>query len=117
VQNWLKYNSATPLDVVAAQDDSMARGARRAFDAVTGEGASRWKSLAYLGIDGVPTVGRRFVDEGQLTGTVIMPSNTGAAIDHLARWLHHKTVPTAIRLAVRSYPSQIELMRRARLSA
>jgi inositol transport system substrate-binding protein len=117
VQNWLKYNSATPIHVVAAQDDSMARGARRAFDAVTGEGAACWKALAYLGIDGVPTVGRRFVDEGQLTGTVIMPSNTGAAIDHLSRWLRHKTVPAAVRLAVRSYPSQIELMRKARISA
>jgi ribose transport system substrate-binding protein len=113
VRSWLRMRgpSAPDIDLVAAQDDSMARGARRAFECAAAP--ARWSEVPLLGIDGVPGVGQRLVDEGQLAGTVIMPSNTGPAIERIAAWLESGELPPAqVRVPVRSYPEEGELQRR-----
>jgi ribose transport system substrate-binding protein len=115
VRSWLrlKTSEAARVDLVAAQDDSMARGALRAIKAVP-EATASWPRLAVLGIDGVPTVGQRLVDQGDLTGTIVMPSNTGPALEHLARWLRSGARPSAaVRLPVAPYPEIAEMVRRA----
>lgn len=113
VQNWLRLRSSSSIriDLVAAQDDSMARGARRALESAP-ESRTAGLDIAYLGIDGVPHVGQRLVDEGTLTGTVIMPSNTRAAIERLVRWVRTGIPPASVTLAVRSYPDEIQPIRR-----
>jgi ABC-type sugar transport system substrate-binding protein len=114
VRGWLRLRTSegTRIDVVAAQDDAMARGARRAIEAVP-ELAKRCAEIPFLGIDGVPEVGQKLVREGRLTATVVMPSNTGAALEAVARFLREGVVPAAsIKLAVRSYPDEGELRRR-----
>jgi ABC-type sugar transport system substrate-binding protein len=118
VAGWLRLASSekTPIHVVAAQDDSMARGARRALEAPS-EQRSRREGILYLGTDGVPDVGQQMVNNGQLTATIVMPSNTGAAIEHMARWLAKGTVPASVVLAVRSYPSEFDLIRHSRRTA
>jgi ribose transport system substrate-binding protein len=116
VRNWLRLKTAegVPIDVVAGQDDSIARGARRAFEAILEATPSR--SVAFLGIDGVPSMGQQLVRSGQLTGTVIMPSNAGPALDALARWLRTDTLPAAaINVPVESMPTEREL--RSRVAA
>jgi len=118
VRRWLSLTTSEHMrvDLVVAQDDSMARGARRAVEAQP-QIRARWSRVPYLGVDGVPEVGRKLVDEGRLAGTIVMPSNTGAAIEHIARWQRQGTIPVSIQLAVRSYPSEVELLQRARKTA
>jgi ABC-type sugar transport system substrate-binding protein len=115
VRGWLRLRKweSTRIDAVAAQDDSMARGARRALEAVP-ELAQRCAAIPFLGIDGVPEVGQQLVKQGLLTATVVMPSNTGAALEALARWLHSGARPAAsIDLAVQSLPDEQQLRRLA----
>ncbi len=115
VRPWLrlKTSDSARIDLVAGQDDSMARGARRAVDAVP-ELARRWGDIPFLGIDGVPDVGQELVRSGQLTATVVMPLNTGPALEALAVWLRSGAVPpSSLRVSVRSYPEEGELARRA----
>jgi ABC-type sugar transport system substrate-binding protein len=109
VAHWLRLRSsaATRLDLVAAQDDAMAAGARRALRA----------AVPCLGLGGVPDVGQRMVNEGALAATVIVPSSTGVAIEHLARWLRRGVVPASIVLPVRSYPAEPDALGRVRRSA
>jgi ABC-type sugar transport system substrate-binding protein len=118
VRKWLSLSTSEHrrIDLVAAQDDSMARGARRAVEAQPALRA-RWARVPYLGVDGVPEVGRKLVDEAKLAGTVVMPSNTGAAIEHLARWAREGTMPQSVQLTVRSYPSEGDMLQRARKTA
>ena len=111
VRGWLrlKTSDGVRVDLVAAQDDSMARGARHAVEGAP-ETCTRWSAIPYLGIDGVPDVGQRLVDAGKLTATVVMPSNTGAALQHMARWLKHGMVPPpSVMQSVRSYPGEASL--------
>jgi ABC-type sugar transport system substrate-binding protein len=108
VRKWLRLKTTEGLriDLVACQDDAMARGTRRAFEAVP-DVAGQWGSVPFLGIDGVPSVGQRMVKEGQLTATVVMPSNTGPALEALGRWLRSGIVPPAsIRVPISSFPPE-----------
>ena len=111
VRSWLRLKTAR-VDLVAAQDDSMARGALRAIKAAP-DATVGWPKLAVLGIDGVPTVGQRLVDTGELTGTIVMPSNTGPALEHLTRWLKGGAMPAQeVRLPVSAYPDIPEMVSR-----
>jgi ribose transport system substrate-binding protein len=115
VRSWLrlKTSESSRVDLVAGQDDSIARGARRAVESVP-EVAVRWAQVPFLGIDGVPDVGQKLVDSGQLSATVVMPSNVGPALEALAGWLRTSQLPAAsLRIPVRSYPAEDELKRRA----
>lgn len=115
VRGWLRLKKweGARLDAVAAQDDSMARGARRALEAVP-ELAKQCASMPFLGIDGVPGVGQELVRQGVLTATVVMPSNTGPALEALGRWLRSGLRPPAsIDLPVHSFPDERNLRRRS----
>ena len=96
VSSWLKLSTSqqTPIDVVAAQNDAMALGARKAFQEL-GDSAARARFLAapYLGIDGVPKTGQAWVRRGLLHATIIVPANTGEAIDMLAHSVQTGTLP------------------------
>jgi ABC-type sugar transport system substrate-binding protein len=114
VRKWLRLRTTEGLriDMVACQDDAMARGARRAFEAAP-DIAGQWGVVPFLGIDGVPSVGQRMVMEGQLTATVVMPSNTGPALEAIGRWLRSGVLPApSIRVSVSSFPSEETLSRR-----
>jgi ribose transport system substrate-binding protein len=115
VRKWLRMRTTGGLriDLVACQDDAMARGAQRAFEA-TPEIAAQWGNVPFLGIDGVPSVGQRMVREGQLTATVVMPSNTGPALEAISRWVKSGTPPaSSIRVPVSSLPTEEVLAQRA----
>jgi ABC-type sugar transport system substrate-binding protein len=105
VVHWLRLKTAeafTP-DVVLCQNDSMAAGARRALRAHHPE----WGSLPFLGCDGLPDGGQRMVARGELTATVVTPSNTGPALEIVSRWLRTRQVPSReILLPPRSHPPE-----------
>ncbi|HEX8764292.1 MAG TPA: substrate-binding domain-containing protein [Candidatus Acidoferrum sp.] len=86
VRSWLKLSTSQKarVDLVAAQDDSMALGARKAFQEILSETErERWLSLPFLGCDGLPKTGQAWVRTGVLTATVYIPPNTGQAIEML----------------------------------
>ena len=117
LSSWLKLSTShqTPLDVLAAQDDSMALGARKAFQEVLDTAArDRWLQLPFLGIDGIPKTGQAYVNRGILTATIVVPPNTGKAIEMLAQAVQAGTLPPEKTLtATRSYPSLEDLAKRA----
>jgi ribose transport system substrate-binding protein len=110
VAKWLRLRTTEgqTIDLVACQDDSMATGALRAFREAP-ELTKRWGEIPFLGIDGLPT-GQRMVADGRLTATIVMPSNTGPALEALGAWLRTGTPPpTAIQVPVRSFPPEDQL--------
>jgi ribose transport system substrate-binding protein len=116
VSSWLKLSTSqkTPIDVIAAQNDAMALGARKAFQEL-GDSAARERFLAapYLGIDGVSKTGQAWLRRGLLSATIVVPANTGQAIDMLAHAVQAGTIPPEKTLTVpRSLPIVEELARK-----
>jgi ribose transport system substrate-binding protein len=90
VNSWLKLTAAgkSTIDVVAAQNDVMALGARRVFSSLSNlEERDRWMRLPYLGVDGQPKTGQVWVRDGSLAATIVVPPNAGQAIRLLAAGL------------------------------
>jgi ribose transport system substrate-binding protein len=103
VSSWLRLSTShqTHIDVVAAQDDSMAMGARKAFEELPeGQARARWLSLPYLGCDGLPNSGQAWVRQGLLTATIYVPANAGKAVDMLAQALRGGSMPPEQTLTV-----------------
>ena len=116
VSAWLKLTTSqhSVLDAVAAHDDSMALGARKAFQEITDLTLrQRWLALPFLGIDGVKATGQAAVDRGVLAATVMVPTNTGIGIEMLARALNNGVNPPEITLTkAQSFPAIEELARK-----
>jgi len=109
---WFRLKTADAFrpDVLACQNDSMAAGARKAIL----ERRRDWTALPFLGCDGLPEGGQRMVTQGLLAATVITPSNTGPALELIARWLRTKEVPSReALLSPRSHPPEDRLRPRA----
>ena len=107
VRSWLKLTTSqrAVIDLIGAQDDSMAIGARKAFEELPNESErERWLKLPFTGCDGLPKTGEAWVRTGLLSATVFVPPNTGMAIDMLFQALQNNktaaeralTVPASI---------------------
>jgi len=107
VRSWLKLTTSqkAAVDLIGAQDDSMAMGARKAFEELPNEGdRERWLKLPFTGCDGLPKTGQAWVRSGLLAATVFVPPNTGQAIEMFVQAIQQKkrppervlTVPTSI---------------------
>jgi ribose transport system substrate-binding protein len=86
VRSWLKLTTSqrAAIDLIGAQDDSMALGARKAFEELANESErERWLKLPFTGCDGLPKTGEAWVRSGLLAATVFVPPNTGQAIEML----------------------------------
>src|SRR6267378_2723463 len=86
VRSWLKLTTSqkATVDLIGAQDDSMAVGARKAFEELPNESdRERWLKLAFTGCDGLPKTGEAWVRSGLLAATVFVPPNAGMAIEML----------------------------------
>lgn len=96
VRSWLKLPTSkkTIIDMVAAQDDSMAIGARKAFQEIPNDiERERWLSVPFLGIDGLPKTGQAWVRSGLLRATIFSPPNIGQAIDLLVDAMQNERTP------------------------
>ena len=118
VSSWLKLSTsqAAGIDVIAAQNDAMAMGARKAFGELADQSQrEQWLSRPYLGIDGATKTGQAWVQRGLLTGTIVVPTNAGKAIDMLAHALHTGNVPPEKTLTMpKSYPPVEDLTKKAK---
>jgi ribose transport system substrate-binding protein len=108
VRSWLKLSTSqkATIDLIAAQDDSMAIGARKAFqDLPTENEREHWLSIPYLGCDGLPKTGQAWVRSGILTATIFIPPNTGQAIEMLVDGIQNgKSIPERALTAAMSVP-------------
>jgi ribose transport system substrate-binding protein len=96
LSSWLRLSTShqTPVDLIAAQDDSMAMGARKAFQELPDNAArDRWLSLPFTGCDGMPKTGQAWVKKGLLAATVVVPPNAGKAVEMLSQALQSGSVP------------------------
>jgi len=86
VRSWLKLSTSQKsiIDLIAAQNDAMAVGARKAFQEIANESErDRWLKLPFTGCDGLPKTGQSWVRSGLLAATVFAPPNAGQAIEML----------------------------------
>ena len=96
VRSWLKLTTSqkAAVDLIGAQDDSMAVGARKAFEELTNEAdRERWLKLPFTGCDGLPKTGQAWVRSGLLAATVFVPPNAGQAIEMFVQAMQQKKRP------------------------
>ena len=93
-----------------AQDDSMAMGARKAFQEL-GEGdRGRWLRIPVTGCDGMPRTGQAWVKNGTLAATIFIPPNTDLAIAMLVEaFKNGSTLPENRVTTPESVPPLAEL--------
>jgi ribose transport system substrate-binding protein len=95
VSSWLRLSTSQQahLDLIAAQDDSMALGARKAFEEELNLPArERWLNLPYIGCDGLPNSGQTWVRRGLLAATIFVPPNAGTAVEMLVESIQNGSV-------------------------
>jgi ribose transport system substrate-binding protein len=105
-QEWLGLAGRTKPEhcAIAAQNDSMAYGARVALREANPRTADLGK-IPVLGCNGAPEFGHRLVVDQTLTATVIVPSPGRCAVDTLAAVLAGAPPPPAdLSIAVSSFP-------------
>ncbi len=86
VLSWLKLatSQSAAIDLVGAQDDAMAMGARKAFEGLASDSErARWLTLPFTGCDGQPSTGQIWVREKLLTATIYISPLTGKALEIL----------------------------------
>jgi ribose transport system substrate-binding protein len=96
VRSWLKLTTSqrAAVDLIGAQDDSMAVGTRKAFEELPNEAdRERWLKLPFTGCDGLPKTGQAWVRSGLLAATIFIPPNTGQAIEMFVQAIQQKKRP------------------------
>jgi len=115
VKSWLSLSTSRQLHVgmIAAQNDDMAMGARRAFEELgNGQERDAWLRLPITGCDGVATSGQEWVRQGKLAATVVSPPIAGDAIQLLVTALKSGSQPPERTLmAPKSFPALPELQK------
>jgi ribose transport system substrate-binding protein len=115
ISSWMRLNLAhkSSVDLVGAQNDAMAIGARKAFEgASSGEEREHWLRLPYTGVDGLPKTGQTWVRTGSLKATVVVPPNAGQAISTIAESIKSgKGVPERSYTVPTSFPPLEKLAR------
>ena len=88
VSSWLRLRTSqeSRIDLVGAQDDSMAMGARKAFSEIAESERARWMKIPITGCDGMPKTGQTWVRNGTLAATIFIRPNTDLAMEMLVEW-------------------------------
>jgi ribose transport system substrate-binding protein len=118
VRSWLKLTTSqkTTVDVVGAQDDSMAIGARKAFEELPELDRDRWLRLPFTGCDGLPKTGQAWVRSGVLAATIFVPPNAGQAIEMFVQAIQQKKRPAERVFTVATSIPSIEQLKPIRVS-
>jgi ABC-type sugar transport system substrate-binding protein len=115
VSSWLRLRTSqeTHIDLVAAQDDSMAAGARKAFAEIAESDRERWLRIPFTGCDGLPKTGQAWVRSGVLAATIYIRPNADLAIEMLTEAIRSGSQPPERKLIPpESVPSIEELAAR-----
>lgn len=98
VSAWLRLSTSrdAALDVVCAQNDFMAMGARKAIAAITdNSNRAKWERVKFLGVDGLAEHGYAWVRSGLLAATIITPTVADLVIEMLAKAVKQGVPPPA----------------------
>jgi ribose transport system substrate-binding protein len=105
---WLKLGGSSKLSIVAvaAQNDAMAMGARKALQAISNpQEREKWLRLPFIGADGLPNTGQAWVRTGSLAATVVTPPMVGQAVQLMANALRSgASVPERTVTMLESFP-------------
>jgi ribose transport system substrate-binding protein len=116
VESWLRLNTSnkTHIDLVGAQNDSMALGARKALEGIANVvERDRWSRVPFTGVDGLAKTGQACVRTGMLTATVCVPTNAGQAMYMAAEALQTgKDLPERSFTVPESFPAIEKLVSR-----
>jgi len=113
VSSWLRLQTSlqSHLDLVGAQDDSMAIGARKAFSELPEADRARWMKIPITGCDGMPKTGQAWVKSGMLAATIFIRPNTDLAIEMLVETFKTgAALPERKKTEPESVPSLEELV-------
>ena len=107
VSSWLRLSTSqeSHVDLVGAQDDSMAIGARKAFSEIAESERARWMKIPITGCDGMPKTGQAWVRNGTLAATIFIRPNTDLGIEMLVEAFKGATMPERKVTAPESVPS------------
>lgn len=108
ITNWLQLSTSqrAQIDAIAAQNDAMAAGARKAFQQFAANDVKdHWSHLPFLGVDGVPKTGQAWVKQGLLKATIVTPPLAGRAVEMVIDVMKTGKFPPEVTLMEpRSYP-------------
>ena len=113
--SWLRLRTSqqTIIDLVGAQDDSMAAGARKAFSEIAEDERERWMKIPFTGCDGLPKTGESWVRSGLLAATIRIRPNTDLALEMLTEAIRSGAQQPERKLIIpESMPSIDELAMR-----
>src|SRR5271155_517098 len=119
VSSWLRLRTSQEsfIDLVGAQDDSMAVGARKAFAEIAEGERERWLKIPFTGCDGLPKTGQAWVRSGVLAATVFIRPNTDLALEMLTEAIRTGSQPVQGKLlAPESVPTIEDLTARAAMA-
>ncbi len=108
VRKWIQSPLRTHvrLDAIVSQNDHMGRAVRQELTELA-EGMNRpeLRTIPVLGGDGLPDIGRPWVDDGTLNGTVCVTLPGRPAVEQLASfWRDGSPIAAVTRLDVSGYP-------------
>jgi ribose transport system substrate-binding protein len=86
VSSWLRLSTSRQanIEAVCAQDDSMAIGARKAFEEYP-ELREQLQKMPFLGCDGLPNTGQEWVRRNLLVATIFIPPNADLAMEMMMK--------------------------------
>ena len=115
IKSWLSLSTSRQMHIslIAAQNDDMAIGARRAFEELPNlQDRDTWLRLPFIGCDGVPRSGQEWVRQKRLAATVVSPPLLGEAMRLLATALKSGAQPPEnTLLAPSSFPAVKDLQK------
>lgn len=113
VSSWLRLRTSqeSHVDLVGAQDDSMAMGARKAFSEIPESERARWMKIPITGCDGMPKTGQAWVRNGTLAATIFIRPNADLAIEMLVEAFKGAALPERKVTEPESVPALVDLAR------
>lgn len=103
----LRTSHDARIDMVAAHNDAMAIGVRKALAETMKERS--W--MPFIGVDGLASTGQRWVQEGLLSATIVVPTTTDIAMEMLKHAFLTKSQPREITFtAPKSHPDLDKLV-------
>ena len=109
VKSWLRLSTSrqTQVDLVCAQNDNMAIGAKKAL----AEEGGRWADLAFIGCDASGPAGQDRVRRGILTASISLPTTAGLAVETFVRAFQTGVPPQELTvLKPVSFPPEKQLL-------